>query len=173
MSRKQCRFKGTTKECFCCKKFKSFACFYSSKINKSGLFTNCIECEKQRTRKRMPEKLAGNKLYYRTLHGHLTKIYNAMKRRCNPSNAVSRPWYYGVKVKLTKEDFFRWSLKQTNFMELHLVWEQSGYTRNLVPSIDRIDSDLHYSVDNMRWLSLAEHMKITNAKRWGKIDACA
>jgi hypothetical protein len=45
---------------------------------------------------------------------------------------------------------------------LHTAWVDSGFTPKLVPSIDRIDNNKGYTIDNIRWLSKSDNSKKFN-----------
>lgn len=161
------------KKCTKCKKLKINTDFYKCSKNKSGLYSSCIVCERLRSFNRKDQKSKANAIYYKTIKGHLNSIYNAMLRRCNPNNKKTKDLYYGVKVLITKEEFINFSLNNSDYILIYNKWKKTGYNRKLSPSIDRIDSDLHYSLDNIRWLPCGIHSTLTNNKRWGNIHARA
>jgi len=66
--------------------------------------------------------------------------------------------YKGLDI-LSKEDFINWSL-ETNFKDLLLGYEESGYDRKLAPSVDRIDSILGYTIGNIRWITHSENSRL-------------
>lgn len=161
------------KICGKCRKLKAPLAFYPSKLLKSRLSCYCRDCELNRSKSRANYKKLYDSKYYKTIKGHLNSIYNAMIRRCNPQNKEKQIYYYGVKVLIPKEKFFAWSINQSDYVQIYKNWKNNKYNRRLSPSIDRIDSDLHYSLDNIRWLTLSNHATITNNKRWGNLDATA
>lgn len=59
---------------------------------------------------------------------------------------------YAGKPILDKQDFYEWSLNNDTFEGLFAAWEESGYERRLTPSVDRIDSSLGYTLENMEWV---------------------
>lgn len=59
---------------------------------------------------------------------------------------------YEGKDILSKEDFYKWSADSDAFMQLFVEWSNLGYPRRLSPSIDRVNPDLGYTLDNMRWV---------------------
>jgi hypothetical protein len=152
--------KQVLQRCSNCETFLPLSAYHKDITKKSNLRKDCKECRSK-----------VNQIYYKTVHGHLTSIYNAMKTRCNLSNTHTHfVWYHGVKLLVTKEDFISWSKSaQSGYMKLYHAWKKFGYIRTLSPSIDRIDSDLHYSLDNMQWLSLSTHSTKTNNHRWRNV----
>lgn len=45
----------------------------------------------------------------------------------------------GMYPDYTLQELREWALRQPNFMPLFDAWVESGYCRNLVPSVDRVD----------------------------------
>ena len=58
----------------------------------------------------------------------------------------------------TQQEFLNWC-EETRpiFMKMHKEWEESGFKRKFIPSIDRIDNDGGYALDNIQWLTLSEN----------------
>jgi hypothetical protein len=54
---------------------------------------------------------------------------------------------------LAKEDFMEWSMYNVDFLLLFKRWKALGYPKELSPSIDRIDNDKGYTLDNMQWIT--------------------
>lgn len=112
---------------------------------------------------------------HRTKRGHIRKIYSCMVARTNPNNKSLKcmPYYIGIKVLVKREDFITWAEKNITYIALYKEWAKQNYSRKYTPSIDRIDSDGHYELSNLRWLALSEHMTNTrldtNKKQFRKI----
>lgn len=64
----------------------------------------------------------------------------------------------GIRLEMTKEEFYSWCKSQSDAIDAIL---DAGET----PSIDRIDSDGHYALDNIRVISLRENCRLANATR--------
>ena len=82
----------------------------------------------------------------------LTKVYSRMKRdNKNKFNIMELPF--------SKEEFVKWLEDEYNikFDKLFLEWIDSGFLKNKVPSIDRIDDYKSYSFDNMQLLTWEEN----------------
>lgn len=116
--------------CTKCLKSKILKDFYPSKNNSKGYTTRCKKCIRNI-----------NQNYYRTKNGLISQIYGTQK-----SNSKLRdhplPSY-------TKQELHEWLFNQVLFHSLFLNWEKSNYSHDLVPSIDRVDDYLPYSLSNI------------------------
>jgi hypothetical protein len=59
----------------------------------------------------------------------------------------------------TFEDFKDFALQSEEFKKLREAWINSDFDRKLVPSVDRIDNDRGYTIDNIQFLNLSENVK--------------
>jgi hypothetical protein len=128
--------------------------------------------DKEEKNKRQREIRKGNnnawtKKYERTKKGFLMRKYHHMMGRVN-----GEAWYNGVhlwagKEILDKNIFYEWALADKNFHDLFEKWEESGYERNLCPSVDRIDSSKGYLLGNMEWVTFLVNATRGAHKRWG------
>ena len=69
------------------------------------------------------------------------------------------------------EELRTWMFAQDEFWKIHREWVVSGYLKGKAPSIDRIDNDIHYTIDNIRVMTWEENDRLGNistAKRLGK-----
>lgn len=82
-----------------------------------------------------------NNEYKRSKTGLPTRIFNNQKVNSKRRN-MAAPSY---SVKELRE----WLLKQKNFEVLYEAWRNSGFDRELVPSCDRIDDNLPYTLENI------------------------
>lgn len=127
----------------------------------------CLYCKKQRgeqveekiptVRSQSERKKERQKNDF--LHIFKTKYSNMLSR-------VESKWgkNYAVAGRdiCTKEDFILWCLELDNFKKfqrIHNAWRDSGYEYKLTPSIDRIDNDGGYTLDNMQWLTVSKNNK--------------
>ena len=53
----------------------------------------------------------------------------------------------------SREDFYAWARDNADFWRLFRAWEAAGYPVKLTPSVNRINPDLGYTLDNMEWLT--------------------
>ncbi len=98
----------------------------------------------------------------RTKTGLVTQIYKD-QRHNSKRRGHSMPEY-------TRLDLQAWLFEQELFHMLHKDWVESGYDRMLVPSVDRIDDEVHYRFDNIQLMTWQENWdkgNISNAIRLG------
>jgi hypothetical protein len=120
-----------------------------------------ISREEYNKRQRERRKANGNKTtkkYEKTVNGFLMRAYRNMKSRVNGIQKLKSHLYKGLFL-LDKEVFYVWAREDNNFNGLYWEWVNSGYNKKLTPSIDRIDSDKGYSLDNMRWVTHSDNSK--------------
>lgn len=104
---------------------------------------------------RTKNKIERDNIYRRSYKGVITNIYhhqkqNSLKRNHTPPS-------------FTKEELKIW-LFQNNFEKLHLDWVKSGYERYLHPSVDRLDDNIGYTIDNIQLLTWKENWQKQNNK---------
>ena len=132
--------RGLTKICFSCKDEKSTLDFHTNKSKKDGLNHECKECalERQRSFKMLPTRMYSNQLIHSKSRGH------------------PRPRY-------TASQFKEWVLQHKEYKKLYTAYELSGYDKNLVPSVDRLDPSIPYTFDNIELVTFEENMKRNGA----------
>jgi hypothetical protein len=96
--------------------------------------------------------------YEKTKNGKLMRIYRNMESRVTGVQALKYHLYKG-KYLLPREEFYEWAKGNPDFDRLHDDWVKSGYLRKLAPSVDRIDSEKGYSIDNMEWVTHSENSR--------------
>lgn len=121
-----------------------------------------------------PNKRLGKTYYYyckscanemavvqsRTIKGVLCHMFSA-QRYCSKKRNMPMPLY-------TKNEFSKWVMGQSNFIDLYDKWVSSNYCRWQKPSVDRIDENKTYSFDNIRLVSwLDNHNSAVNNKKMG------
>lgn len=119
----------------------------------------CIKCNK--------EKLHfGNKMCSACLRNtkrktkpsfYLGTCYSEISRRCKTYDPL-RPNYYG-KTKCSREEFFNRFIEDKTFLKLFKGWQKSFFKRGFAPSIDRIDVNGNYTIDNLQFLRHDFHNK--------------
>jgi hypothetical protein len=119
------------KRCSHCKEIKTTDKFYKNKNYKDGFLNCCIVCHKEIQRK-----------YDFSKDGIISKVYS-----CQKNNSKRRGF---EPPKYTKEEFKKWVLSQDIFHKLHEIWVNNNYQKRLKPSIDRIDDNYGYSLDNIQ-----------------------
>jgi len=87
-----------------------------------------------------------------------------MKRRVNSKNVHHK----GARGKdiCDKEEFMDWcEQNRDDFMEIYSLWKESDFDRKHSPSINRIDDERGYTLDNIEWTTTSENSKQNNLKR--------
>lgn len=80
--------------------------------------------------------------YRKSLNGLITTMYSSMRGNSRKRN-MELPLY-------SKEEFRDWLLSQCNFNYIITEWEKDNYSKNLKPSVDRIDDYKGYEFYNIR-----------------------
>lgn len=125
------------KRCKECEDVKLVSNFYFNRLAKDGRSNTCSEC-------------AANlkKIKYRSLQGKAREILKEQKKR-SKKKGLPIPSY-------TIEELWRWLL-QHNYKAMWQKWKDSNYKRALSPSINRLESDIGYSFDNIELITWEEH----------------
>lgn len=119
-----------TKKCKTCLISKELYMFSKAKSCIDGYNYNCKKCIALR-----------NSNYYKTEKGLISKIYSGLKLKSKGRNHPN--------PSFNKEELKEW-LYQNNFTLLYKNWVNSNYVTNLIPSVDRLNSTLPYTLDNIR-----------------------
>lgn len=92
-----------------------------------------------------------NKLheYKKTKQGLCDSIYYIQTSNCRKRN-YNQPEY-------SREEITKWLLNQNLFHRLFKTWEESGYKKLLIPSIDRKDDYKSYTFDNIQLMTWGEN----------------
>ena len=129
--------RSTVKKCHKCNEIKSTIKYTTNKAKKDGLSHICKQCTKvnQRSKKSIYTRMYANQVEHSKTRGH------------------PRPAY-------TSKDLKEWLDNNSDFDALYEGYERSGYNRTSVPSVDRINSELPYTMDNIRLMSFSDNMKL-------------
>jgi hypothetical protein len=140
-----------TKICLKCKVEKPVSEFYSCKSRLDGLQSYCKVCSNDRKRE-----------YYRTLNGLVHRIYEHQK--ISSKKRGHRPPAYNFKA------LYDWFTNQPNYKELYNNWKNSNYDKDLRPSVDRLDDNKGYSLDNIRLITWYENRKKEQEKKKKQVN---
>ena len=108
--------------------------------------THCSWYQKQRIRNRNP-KLSWAKNSPGT---YLSIRYYKLKSRVAGAEFRYKIYYRGLPLCTSKE-FKEWSLADKDFLSLFDTWIKSGYSYKLSPSVERLDKEKGYTLENMMW----------------------
>lgn len=128
------------KKCIECGEVKPLNEFYKHKQMKDGHLNKCKECVKQNVRNNPKTNYKNDGSYDKTEKGVIMVMYKTQK--ANSKKRGHNPPQY------TKEEFAKW-LYKNGFKELYDKWVESGYDKNLKPSVDRIDDFKGYEFGNI------------------------
>lgn len=149
--------------CKICKQDKPLQEFYKNKNGRDGYMGCCKACWKDHVKKNRENK----KNYYRqydkdrqrkNIKRILSHRYQGIKQRCE-GNAVRHYHVEGMRY-LSREEWAKWCEQNMDrFMSIYKVWASMDFPRKLCPSIDRINNKKGYTMDNIRWTTVAENSK--------------
>lgn len=126
------------KTCNKCGNEKDRSEFYAHKKMADGLLGACKECVKERVRENSAVVGSG---YDFSEKGVVRVIYKTQKRNNKIRGHGDMPY--------TKAELNSW-LSANGFSEAYDRWVKSGYSTSMKPSVDRINSLLGYSLDNIQ-----------------------
>ena len=132
--------RDTTKECYACKETKPTIDFHTNRAKNDGLNHECKVCvlEKQRGLTTLINRMYNNQILHSKNRGH------------------PRPKY-------TLPQFKKWVLDQPSYKDMYDKYKESNYDKNLVPSVDRKDPKLPYTLNNIELVTFSENMKRNRA----------
>lgn len=137
-----------TKICKRCNQEKPLNQFTKSAQNKDGHINECKPCKVNYVRE-----------HYRTILGRMSYIFlgqlRSSKDRGHPPPSYS------------KKELITWGDSQ-NIASLMVAWKLSEYSKDLAPSVDRLNPDLPYSLENIRLVP----WKDNNDKAYEDRKAC-
>ncbi len=96
--------------------------------------------------------------YNHSLSGIIRNAYYNMKRRINSKDFYRHKYYIGLEL-VDRDLFKRWCKDNKKLKKLHQIWEQNNYDQKYTPSIDRLNPNLGYTLDNIDWCSVSDNIK--------------
>jgi hypothetical protein len=64
---------------------------------------------------------------------------------------------------LPKEIFVEWGTNHPTYLKLYKRWVMSGFDRKLAPSVNRIDSNKGYTLDNIEWMTNSQNCSLAGS----------
>ncbi len=87
----------------------------------------------------------------------LRKVHIGIKNRCDKSSSKNNMKYYYGKEYCTRDEFIDKFINDSNFLKLFKEWQKSDFLYDKTPSVDRINNEGDYTLDNMQFLTVAEN----------------
>lgn len=123
-----------TKVCSVCQLIKPLEAFNKQRTGKQGRRADCKECVQR---------------FVKSKSGLINQIY---------SGQIARTKRKGFSpISYTKQELTAWLLQQYRFNVLYQNWVASGYSTALKPSVDRLDDDKGYALNNIQLLTWTEN----------------
>lgn len=88
--------------------------------------------------------------YEKTPKGFLVRAYRNMQSRVE---GIQRDGSWVGKELLPREDFYAWAFDSPEFWRLFKRYVESGYEMRLAPSVNRINPERGYTLDNIEWVT--------------------
>lgn len=129
--------KEQVKKCTRCEEVKGIDKFSKCGKNLSSICKNC------RSDMYYEEKGEAKSIIY--------KIYRSQKA-CSKTREMPLPNY-------TRDELFDWVVSQPHFEKLRSNYIQSGFDKYLVPSCDRLNERLPYTLDNIELVTWEDNFK--------------
>jgi len=127
-----------TKKCTICKITKDIGLFRKRKDRKLTHKSECRECENRI-----------KKEYRRAKDGLISRIY---ENQVSHSKKRNHP-----KPSYTKQELKEWLFSQSLFHKLYDNWKRLDYQKEYIPSVDRKDNHIGYTMDNIQLMTWAEN----------------
>lgn len=141
-----------SKICKGCGAEKPLSDYFKHPETLDGRTGKCKACKYARQKEQVKESGdAAHRRYRKTPNGYLSLTYSNMRGRILGRIKKSAHLYEGLEL-LSRKDFYAWAKKDSTFEKMLATYIESGYDLRLAPSVDRIDTQFGYTVDNMRWL---------------------
>jgi hypothetical protein len=96
----------------------------------------------------------------------LMQVYSRMLSRVRGQHRVNAHYYKNLPI-MSREDFFCWSESDEQFKKLYRSWQISGFDNQYLPTVDRLNSDKGYTLDNVEWVTYPENVRRASLNRWG------
>lgn len=88
--------------------------------------------------------------YYRTQIGRLKQMHRSIRRR-----SLEHKWSNVI----TFDELYSIAYANNCYSDLYSQWVDSGYSRGLTPTVDRINNDIGYVTENIQFLTMVDNCK--------------
>jgi hypothetical protein len=174
------------KKCSTCGVEKAIADFYNHPTIIGGRLNHCKECISEKYKKRYRENKDAIKQrarnWYKKNREHVlarTKSnYNYKDKHAydlvykRKFNVVIRNMFLWIGYRLKKDktyknrkllfsydEFLEKALKSKRLKKIYKYWKEGGYNYGDTPTVDRINNNKDYSIDNIQFLQMRENTK--------------
>jgi hypothetical protein len=150
------------KQCSHCKQIKPLDLFYKHKCAKTGIRSECIECSKRYPsyQNKYLRKVKQQRPYsaIRTsFKVFVNKMYDNMY--CRVKNYSGKhASYKGLEI-CSRAEFKNFALNNKQLIELYQAWQKNNYHQHFLPTPDRINRILGYSLNNIQFLTYIENTR--------------
>ena len=143
------------KICQTCKQSKDHLSFHKNSYRSDGLHKSCKECRKEFRERNKIRLNKQERDYYKKFPWKLT--LKSIKDRCTNSKDSNYKWYggKGIECLITNE-------------ELKFLWFRDEAYLMKKPSIDRLDNDGNYYLENCRYIELGDNVAKRNHENFLK-----
>ncbi len=122
------------------------------------------EAERRAKREWKKRNPGHEKLWTRTLIGRISRMYTNIQCRCRTYMQGS-PNHYGLAF-ISREQFEDFAQASPEYAQLWAIWSASGFRRDLVPTIDRINPKEGYIFGNIEFVTQGENSRRNNVITW-------
>lgn len=165
------------KVCKKCNQLKSITEFHLAKKHKDGYRNDCKSCVSNYQKihfKKLPsstKKMYSINANIRKRGRHkkylivfIRRMYNYMQSRVRGQVVIDRDKYrryIGLPI-CDRKAFILFAFKNWRLKQIFHEWKRKNYPKNLLPTVDRIENDKGYVLENIQFLTWRENI----AKRW-------
>jgi len=93
-------------------------------------------------------------LYYKTKEENIKSLYLSIKSRVGKVGL-----YKNRKLLISWEDFYDFMLKDKEYNRIYKEWVKNDFFYLISPTIDRIENDRDYTIDNIQVLTRQENAR--------------
>jgi len=99
-----------------------------------------------------------------TITRFLSSLYTVMNRRIK-GKGTRRPDLYLSKPIMPKDVFMNWAKNHPDFLSLYKQWITCNFDRKLTPTVNRMNPNKGYTLDNVEWLTNSQNCGLSSSVR--------